>query len=143
MVARIALVDDDRDFTSLVSEIIQQQGWDVVACNDETEAIRCIRDEHPNLVILDIRMSTRDSGWQILEELRRDPAIGSLPVIVCSAAMDDLQRRAPWMEERGYATLLKPFDIDDLIQLVEKMIPNDPADGASRQIGSNGDKRNG
>ena len=140
MVARIVLVDDDRDFTSLVSEILRQQGWDVVACNVEADAVRCIRDAHPDLSILDIRMSTRESGWRIVEELQRDPATSSLPIIVCSAAMDDIQRRALWMEERGIATLSKPFDIDDLIQLVQEMLPDDPADGASRQIGTNGDK---
>ena len=141
--ATIALVDDDRDFTSLVSELLRQQSWDVVACNEERDAIRCVRDEKADLVILDIRMSSRQSGWNILEELQTDPATRSLPVIVCSAALDDMQQRREWLDERGIATLAKPFDIDDLLQLVEKMLPNDDSDGASNEIGTNGDKRNG
>lgn len=138
--ARIALVDDDPDFTGLVSELLRLQGWDVVICNEERDAIRCIQEEHVDLVILDIRMSTRQSGWTILEELQREPATESLPVVVCSAAVDDIQRRRPWLEERGIAVLPKPFDIDDLLQLIERMLPGD---GAPRQIETNGDKRNG
>lgn len=141
--ATIALVDDDRDFTSLVSELLRLQGWNVVVCNEERDAVRCVRDGHADLVILDIRMSTRQSGWTILEELQDDPSTRALPVIVCSAALDDIRQRRAWLDERGIATLAKPFDIDDLLQLVEKMLPDGGSDGASKEIGTNGDKRNG
>ena len=138
--ARIALVDDDSDFTGLVSELLRLQGWEVVVCNNEDDAVRCVLDERADLVILDIRMSTRESGWHILEELQRHRDSASLPIIVCSAAVDDMQSRRPWLEERGIAVLTKPFDIDDLLRLVESMLPGD---GAPKQIGTNGDTRSG
>lgn len=138
---RIALVDDDRDFTMLVAELLRQQGWEVAACNVEEEAVACVSEPPADLAILDIRMSRRASGWNILEQLQENPATRDIRVIVCSAATDDLQRRAEWMHSRGIAPLPKPFDIDDLLQLVERMLPDQAANGPSHHVGTNGDKQ--
>lgn len=129
MAERITLIDDDPDFTGLVTEILQEYGWDVVVCHDDRTAIQCIQDARPALVILDVRMRTRESGWEILDRLWDDSSQRSIPVIVCTAALDDLRARKSWLEERGIATLAKPFDIDELAALIERML----ADGSDNR----------
>lgn len=123
---RIAVIDDDLDFTLLVRELLRDQGWDVVICREERDAIRCVEETSPDVVLLDIRMSTRQSGWHVLEALQRQPATRHTPVIVCSAATDDLQARAGWMEEHGVTTLAKPFDVDTLLRLIDAALRHEP-----------------
>lgn len=131
-VAVIALVDDDADFLHLVAELLQDHGWSTVTCPTEADAVRCIEHQHPDLVILDIRLDHREGGWHILERMKADARTRAIPVIVCSAALDDLQRRAAWLQERHVATLAKPFDIDDLISLVDRSLggTGDPKGGS-------------
>jgi DNA-binding response OmpR family regulator len=68
-------------------------------------------------------MESPEAGWSILELLKLDPATNSIPVIVCSAAIDDLRSREPWLAHHGIVTLPKPFDIDDLYKRVEAALP--------------------
>lgn len=138
--AMIALIDDDPDFIGLVAELLRDRGWDVVTCEQETEAVHCVQSSHPDLVILDVRMSTRESGWNILEAIRNDAATHDIPVIVCSAAIDDLRAREAWMRERGVAALAKPFDVDDLLSMVSSMLeqhhPHPSPNGSANGEGS-------
>lgn len=130
-VTLIALVDDDADFTHLVSELLEDRGWSTISCHNEADAMRCVDHNHPDLIILDIRLDHRASGWHILESLQANPQTRSIPVIVCSAALDDLRRQEEWLRERHILTLPKPFDIDDLLTLVE------------RSLGGTGDPKGG
>lgn len=140
MSACIALIDDDPDFTGLVTEILEESGWGVAVCDDDRSAIACIRDADPDLIILDVRMRTRESGWEILDGMSEDPELRSKPVIVCTAALDDLEARQSWLDERGITSLAKPFDIEEMIALVEKLLP-DGGDGRATPAPSNGGMR--
>jgi CheY-like chemotaxis protein len=124
--ARIVLIDDDPDFIGLVAELLRDHGRDVVTCDEDTEAVSCVQASDPDLVILDVRMSTRESGWEILESLQNDPSTAEIPVIVCSAAIDDLEARSGWMAENGVTPLPKPFDIDDLLSMVNSLLAERP-----------------
>jgi DNA-binding response OmpR family regulator len=118
---RVVIVDDDPDFTHLVGELLRDQGYEVTSCADDQTALRCVTEANADLVILDLRMSSRESGWRVLGELATDPRTRSTPIIISSAALDDLERRAEELQQRGIETLPKPFDIDDLLTMIERM----------------------
>jgi DNA-binding response OmpR family regulator len=118
---RVVIVDDDPDFTHLVGELLRDQGYEVESCDDDQKALPCVVEAHADLIILDLRMSSRESGWRILDELTYDPRTSGIPVIISSAALDDLSSRADELRERGIETLAKPFDIDDLLTMIERM----------------------
>ena len=124
----IAVVDDDPDFILLVSELLRERGWRVVTCSDETGALRCVEDNKPSLIILDLRMASRYSGFDLLEQLRAHPETEGIPVMVCSAATDDLKARAEWLHQHRVAVLPKPCDVDDLISQVEEILGEAPPD---------------
>jgi CheY-like chemotaxis protein len=117
----VVIVDDDPDFTHLVTELLRDQGYDVGSCDDEAAALQCVVEEGADLVILDLRMSSRESGWRVLNELQSDQRTRDIPVVISSAALDDLERRAADLQERGVETLAKPFDIDDLLRLIQRL----------------------
>lgn len=118
---RVVIVDDDPDFTHLVGELLRDQGYDVAACDDDQQALQCVIDCDADLVILDLRMSSRESGWRILDNLSHDPRTRGVPVIISSAALDDLSSRADELRDRGVETLAKPFDIDDLLTMIDRL----------------------
>ena len=122
MVAHIVVVDDYQEFAELVEEVLGESGYAVSWCGEEKEALTCITSEHPDLVLLDIRLDEPGSGWKVLDQVRANPATAETPVIVCSAAVDALHAREAWLIERGVGTLSKPFDIQDLLQMIEQTL---------------------
>lgn len=117
--ARIVVIDDARDFTDMVAEILHEGGHDVEVCNVSDEALSCVIREHPDLVLLDIRFGdNQDTGWDVLDQLRAHPLTTGIPVIVSSAAQDSLRSREAWLRTRDIPILPKPFDLDELLDLV-------------------------
>lgn len=119
---RIAVVNDDTDFLTLMGELLEDRGWTAVIHREGDDAYRLIKDDPPDLVILDIRMGNPEAGWNILELLTLDPETLTVPVIVCSAAIDDLRKKQDWLNEKGISILPKPFDIDDLYRSVDMVL---------------------
>lgn len=118
----VAVIDDDREFTELVRTLLADRGWTVVACDTSDGAVMCVQQGRPDLILLDLRMETPDAGWSVLRSLARDPATGSIPVIVCSAAVDDVHAHEEWLQEHGVGVLLKPFDIDELYAALDQRL---------------------
>ena len=84
--ARILVVDDDQDFRSLLTRMLQtlEPATDVLAARNGEEALRILHAWTPDLVFLDIVMPDYD-GWRLLDDKNRDPAICDIPVIIVSA----------------------------------------------------------
>jgi DNA-binding response OmpR family regulator len=116
---RIAVVDDDRGFLALMTDALAERGWEVLTCSDTLSALTFLRDERPDVVILDVRMATAESGWEMCDFLQLHPATAHIQLIVCSAATDALRDRAQWLQERNIAVLEKPFDIDQMYAVVQ------------------------
>lgn len=112
--ACIAVVDDDPQFLALTEEILEPEGWDVLPISDGDQAFHALKREQPDLIILDVQMEHVDKGWQILTALTFDPDTRLIPVVICSANVDDVQDRRDWLRQHGVDVLPKPFDIDDL-----------------------------
>lgn len=117
---RAAIVNDDRAFIDLVGELLEERGWQTIALHEGNQAFDVIKREHPDLVILDIRMEQPDTGWRVLNLLMLDPDTRPIPVIMCSADWTELQAKEEWMNERGVGVLPRPFDVDDLYMSVER-----------------------
>lgn len=119
---KIAVINNDTDFLTLMNELLTARGWETVICREGHNAFSIIKQEEPVMVILDIRMETPEMGWNVLELMKLDPATRHIPVVVCSAAVIDLKAKQDWLSEHGIDILLKPFDIDDLYATVERTL---------------------
>lgn len=111
---RILVVDDDEIILAAVSGILLQEGLNVETATNGSEALDCVERTHPDVVLLDMRMPILD-GWAFARALRERDI--ELRIVVMTAAQD--ARR--WAEEIGaQAYLAKPFDLEDLIAIVER-----------------------
>jgi CheY-like chemotaxis protein len=124
---RIAVVNDDTVFLDMMVAVLQERGWKVEVCREGDKAFGYIKDHRPDLVILDIRMESPETGWTVLELLTLDSDTVSIPVIVCSAAIMDLRAHESLLQKYGIAVLPKPFDIATLYLQVEEALRARPA----------------
>lgn len=124
---RVAVVNDDTTFLSLVEELLSDNGWEAFTLRESKTAFKMIKEDPPDLVMLDIRMNSPEDGWTIIELLKLDPVTTEVPIIVCSAALDDLQSKEEWLRQHNILTLPKPFDLDDLYKRVEEALRTSPS----------------
>ncbi len=130
----IAVVNNDTAYLELMHELLSLEGYRTVICKEGDKAYALVKEQRPDLVVLDIRMDQPESGWTILELLRLDPATARIPVIVCSADGRFLREKAPSLRELDCDTLEKPFDLEMLLGKVAAALgPQAETDGAGRE----------
>jgi|SRR3954451_17660678 CheY-like chemotaxis protein len=125
MHSRIAVIDDDTVFLELMEELLGHgEGYQVFTCSSWIDSVQLVREVMPDLVMLDLMLGRDKSGWAILEQLRREPGLAELPVILCTAAAPALARAEP---RANVEFVAKPFDIDDLLATIERLLARTPA----------------
>jgi len=82
---RVAIVDDHPHVRQLIRRILQAQGeYELFEADDGISALRLVREQNPDLIILDLMMPEMD-GFSVLDALRKDPITANIPVIVVTA----------------------------------------------------------
>ena len=110
----LLVVDDDADLRELLRELLELQGYTVTTAVNGQDALTHLRDSPPPAVILlDLMMPIMD-GSQFLEEQRKDPDLARIPVVTMTAGRN-LEHLAA-----GHPLLAKPFDLDKLLELLER-----------------------
>jgi CheY-like chemotaxis protein len=118
----IAVVNDDTSFLNLMHELLTDEGYNCFLHIVGSTAYQKIRQEKPDLVVLDIRMNDPESGWHILDMLRLDPETRDIPVIVCSADTQQLREKEDRLREQNAVPLEKPFDLKELLDTVASIV---------------------
>lgn len=116
---RIAVVNDDTVFLEMMVAVLAEQGWDARIYREQGNAFAELQGDPPDLIILDIRMETPETGWNLLELFTLDRRLCTIPVIVCSASLLDLKAHEEWLDQNGISVLPKPFNITQLYGEVE------------------------
>jgi len=80
---KILIVEDDGFLIQMYATKLEMEGFKVVAAIDGEKALRLIKRELPDLILLDLLLPKKD-GFQVLEELKRDEAVKNIPVVVLS-----------------------------------------------------------
>jgi CheY-like chemotaxis protein len=112
----VLIIEDEEDIRLLTRVILEGAGHRVTEAATGEAALVAMRQEVPDLVLLDIRLPGID-GWEVLEAFNAEPAWLKVPVVVMSAhSSGDALARAKAMGITSY--LLKPFTRDDLLAAV-------------------------
>jgi two-component system response regulator (stage 0 sporulation protein F) len=112
--ATLLVVEDDPDHSERACRMLTEDGYRVVAAMHGREALERLRSEPmPALILLDLRMPVMD-GWGFMAEMKQDPALASIPVIVTTQGGDRVLSSAP--VAAGY--LDKPIDRVRLLQTI-------------------------
>lgn len=113
----ILIVEDDFDLQEMMRLLLSGEGYRVTMARDGREALERVAEEMPGLILLDMKMVGM-SGWEFAQKFH-DLHDRAAPIVVITAA-DDAKKRAQEIGADDY--LWKPFEIRDVIAIVEKHI---------------------
>jgi CheY-like chemotaxis protein len=120
-VAKILLVDDEPDIRYLTRRMLEKVGHSVVEAENGEMALRTLqKEDKPDLILLDVRMPGLN-GWEVCRRIKSDDKTKSIPVVMFTVrtSEEDMQKSVDYGAE---AHINKPFDKDELLKLVEKML---------------------
>lgn len=79
---KILIVDDDIDVITIIETILQKEGFQVISASDKKEGMKKIREEKPDLAILDVMMTTHYEGFELAKEISEDPELAKMAVLM-------------------------------------------------------------
>ena len=83
--AKILIVDDDPDLTKALKATLESESYTVITASDGAEGMDKINADKPDLLILDVMMSTLQDGFEMARELKRDTRFKKMPILMLSA----------------------------------------------------------
>ena len=83
--AKILVIDDDTDFVLVSRAILESEGYEVLEAANGSEALEMMRRDRPDLVLLDVMMSTTLEGVDVSKEIESDPNLEDVPVVMISS----------------------------------------------------------
>jgi len=118
----VLIIEDEADAAELFAEMMRVSGFRVQKTSTSTPALAMMTAERPDVVLLDIMMP-EISGLDILRQMRRDPALANIPVVVVSAKSMPADIKIG-MEAGAFTYLTKPVGFLDLKEAVERALSN-------------------
>jgi len=119
---KILIVDDNPDLTAVLKVRLEAFGYKVVTADNGHKCLEKVREEKPDLILLDILMPSMD-GFQTLKELKEDAKTKSIPVIMLTAK-DQLSDVAKANDLGARDYIVKPFDYRVMLEKIKKVLKN-------------------
>jgi two-component system phosphate regulon response regulator PhoB len=129
MTKKVLNVEDDPDIRTFVSTVVEENGYIPILANDGEEGMKKVREEAPDLIILDILMP-KESGIKMYHELKMDPDLKDIPIVMLSGVSKrTFLRSQAALSEFGdedvpepQAYLEKPVEPEELAQNLKEIL---------------------
>ena len=124
---KILIVDDDIDHTKSIQVILESEDYSVVTACDKNEGMEKIKLEKPDLIILDVMMTTWHDGFEMSRELKKDAEFKEIPILMLTAVKErtglgfkSTAGDPEWLPVDGY--LDKPVEPEYLLSEIENLL---------------------
>lgn len=128
--ARILLVDDDRDLTQSLSQVLKVKGYEVEVAHSGQEGLKKLLEVKPDLLILDVMMETDTAGFEAVYQIRSERSdskyreFKNIPIIILTAIDQVTNARFSLDQEESFLPgrnefLTKPVDLEELLEKIE------------------------
>jgi two-component system alkaline phosphatase synthesis response regulator PhoP len=125
MPKKILLIDDDPDLVNAVRMILESKNYNVAAAFGGIEGLKKAKTENPDLIVLDVMMPDKD-GYSVCKELKSDPQLSSIPVILLTAVVSHISTtrftQQMGMETEADDYIDKPVEPDVLVKRIEALL---------------------
>ena len=117
------VVNDTQEILELFEDILGAMGIDTVLMSYAPRELHRIRSVKPDLIVLDFLLGDRELlGWQLLQKLKMDRGLESIPIVVCTAAVKAVEEQQGYLTEQGVTVVLKPFRVVQLEEAVRRAL---------------------
>ena len=120
MPRKILAVDDEPELTDLMQYHLVRAGHDVTVASNGWEAIHSVRQNRPDIILLDLMLPDLD-GFGVCEILRRDPKTATIPIVIVSAWSSPDSRNLG-LELGALDYLTKPFSPHELVERGNRLV---------------------
>ena len=117
---KILCIEDEPEMIDLMRLILGRRGFEVLGAPGGTEGLRMVREDHPDLVLLDLMMPDMD-GWEVYQQMKADPALRDIPVIVVTAKAQNIDKVLGLHIAKVDDYIAKPFSPQELMDSVDKV----------------------
>jgi two-component system, OmpR family, alkaline phosphatase synthesis response regulator PhoP len=120
MAKKILIADDEQNIVISLEFLMKREGYDVSIAADGEEAVARIRAQKPDLVLLDVMMPKK-SGFEVCQEVKADPALQSVRILMLTAKGRDTEV-AKGLALGADAYMTKPFSTKELVERVRSLL---------------------
>ena len=127
MKKKILLIDDDKDLVRSFQVFLENKGFEVITSADGTEGFSKLKNEKPDLLVLDVMMRSNLEGYNLLHQIKKQPEYMNFPIILLTGMVDTLgvNLYSGVEDETLFKNVQyqdKPIDPLALVELIEKML---------------------
>ncbi len=128
---KILIVDDDLDFVRSLRVTLEGEQYIVLEANSRIEGMAAIKANMPDLIVLDVMMTTWRDGFEMSRELKENPEYKNIPILILSGLKEKVGINfkssagdPTWMPVDGF--LDKPVDLEELLNMVQQLLAETP-----------------
>jgi two-component system, OmpR family, alkaline phosphatase synthesis response regulator PhoP len=126
MAKKVLMIDDDPEFIDAITNILDAKGYDVVSASDGKDGVAKARQEKPDIILLDVMMTTKSEGFDVARELSKDANLKGTPVVMLTGVRKEMnlsfgfEPDADWLPVAAF--LEKPIKPETLLKTIEENI---------------------
>lgn len=124
MAKKILVIDDDIDLVEVIRLTLEKSGFEVIDAQDGEHGYNIAAKEKPDLILLDIMMTTQDEGFHIAYKIRSNPEIADIPIIVLTAVGQETGFKFDKDKDEEFLPvddfLEKPVSPEKLVDIIRK-----------------------
>lgn len=90
MAKKVLVIDDDNDFVESILNLLEARGYSVASASDGKEGVEKAKAEKPDLILLDVMMTTKDEGFNVARQLQEIDGLKGTPVIMCTGVRKEM-----------------------------------------------------
>ncbi len=131
----ILAINHSPEVLDLLRDLLTAEGYRVTVQSLLERDLAEVNRLSPNLIVIDYMWATTDDNWSLLQLLRLNPPTAATPIVLCTGAIRQAEALAEHLREMRIDVVLKPFDIERLLNVIAAALARDK----SAQIGRNAD----
>ncbi len=124
---KILIVDDDLDFVKSLRVTLESEQYEVFDANNKTQGFEAVKANPPDLIVLDVMMTTWRDGFEMSRELKQDPKYKNIPILILSGVKEKVGINfktsagdPEWMPVDAF--LDKPVNLEEFLKTVQKLL---------------------
>jgi two-component system response regulator VicR len=118
---RILYIEDEPEMIELTRMVLEREGFEVLGAMGGNEGLEKIKQEKPDLILLDLMMPEMD-GWEVYRRIKVDKDLANIPIIIVTAKTQSVDKALGLHVAKVDDYITKPFGPQDIVDSVQRVL---------------------